>query len=133
MPIIPDHKLSLIATDTESEAAFICALLSSAGASLLIKRFGISTQISVSTIGRLHVPKFVPTNRDHDRLQRLARNCMHAAAHSNDGEIHKFQAEIDKAAAKLWGITDVELKAIQEALAEAKKPRRGKAKDEVEE
>ncbi len=47
--------------------------------------------------------------------------------------VSALEAEIDKAAAKLWEITDDELKAIQGALAAAKRPGRGKAKDEVEE
>jgi hypothetical protein len=35
-----------------------------------------------------------------------------------------LEAEVDKAAAKLWGITDAELKNIREAMAETRKSKR---------
>ncbi len=40
--------------------------------------------------------------------------------------------QVDKAAAKLWGITDGELKAIQEALAETGKSKRAAKEDDEE-
>jgi hypothetical protein len=48
-------------------------------------------------------------------------------------QIESLEAEIDKAAAKLWDITDNELKAIQEALAESGRGKRKAANDDDEE
>jgi hypothetical protein len=53
------------------------------------------------------------------------------AREGDQGELAAIGQRLDKAAAKLWGITDDELKAIQEALAETGKSRR-KAKEEDE-
>ena len=44
-----------------------------------------------------------------------------------------LKARINNAAVKLWGITDDELKAIQEALAESGKSRRATKEDDQDE
>ena len=129
--VIPDHKLSLIATDSDDEAHYLCALLNSAPAKLLILEFGISTQISVSTIGRIRVAKFDENNGKHCSLARLSKLCSAVVAKGEGHKLAHIEGQVDATAAKLWGITDDELKVIQEALAETGKSRR-KAKEEDE-
>jgi hypothetical protein len=46
--------------------------------------------------------------------------------------VSALETEVDKAAAKLWGITDHELKAIQLALGETGKTRHALGEDEKE-
>jgi hypothetical protein len=79
------------------------------------------------------IESFDPKNPTHRRLADLSKAC-HAATIKGDMEqIESLEAEIDKAAAKLWDITDNELKAIQEALAESGRGKRKAANDDDEE
>jgi hypothetical protein len=116
--VIPDHKLSLIATDSENEASYLCGLLNSSPARFLVRSFGISTQISVSTIRQLCIPKFNSNDRTHSEIQKLSASCRTAATGIDIDKLRKLERRLDQAAAMIWEITDSELEAIQRALAE---------------
>ena len=62
------------------------------------------------------VPRFRETDDIHMRMAELSRQCHDAA--SNGDQLGALEAEVDEAAAKMWGITNSELKGIQEALSE---------------
>jgi len=53
-----------------------------------------------------------------------------AAASGGMEQVSAREAEINKVAAKLWGITDDELKVIQEVLTETDKSKRAGKEDE---
>ncbi len=63
------------------------------------------------------------------RLADLSMEC-HSVSKDKEADVRPLEAEVDKAAAKLWGITDDELKGIQEALAETSKSKRAEQEDE---
>jgi hypothetical protein len=65
------------------------------------------------------IPKFSPNDRHHAQLAELAERCHAARAQDDAQAVSELQLQIDAVAAKLWSITDRELKAIQDALAEA--------------
>ena len=54
----------------------------------------------------------------HMHVCSLAEKCHKAATEEDSDTVAELEAEIDLAAAKVWGITDDELRAIQDALAE---------------
>jgi hypothetical protein len=64
------------------------------------------------------VPQFNRKHNEHSRLAQLSRQCHTAATQDNAKKVAELEAEIDRAAARLWGITDDELLAIQDALTE---------------
>jgi len=99
-----------------------------------ITRFIIKSYVSLHPsphiVDYLNVKKWDSDDKAAVVLSQLSKQC-HAAAADEDGKrIAALEAEIDKAAAKLWGITEDELKAIQEALAETGKSRGAKAERE---
>lgn len=62
------------------------------------------------------VPRFGKADDTHMRMSELSRQC-HVAANNGD-QLTALEAEVDEAAAEIWGITSAELKAVQEALSE---------------
>ena len=67
-------------------------------------------------LGTIRIPRFKKSDDTHMRLAELSRQCHDAA--SNGDQLGALEAEVDEAAAKIWGITNSELKGIQEALSE---------------
>jgi hypothetical protein len=73
-------------------------------------------------------PEFNPNNALHIHIANLSERCHDAAARGDEDTVVALESEIDKSAVQLWGITDDELKAIQDALMEMAKPKRGSSK-----
>jgi hypothetical protein len=117
-PIIPDHKLSLIATASEEEADYLTGVLNSTPARLLIREFGISTQISVSTIGYLRIPKFESLSALHRSIASCAKECRLAAGEANVLKTEKFEGELDHNVGSLWGLSASILARMDRALSE---------------
>lgn len=116
--VVPDHKLMLSPFEAEDEAHFVCACLNSSVAQFLVKTYAIETSISTHVFSYLSVPTFDPDQPLHRRLRELSLEA-HAAAAAGDGEgLAATEAEIDQLAAQLWGLTDKELRDIQDSLAD---------------
>ena len=94
--------------------------------------YAIETQFSTHILENVNIPKFDPENKLHLKLAELSEQCHIAARNENEEAISELEAEIDEAAAALWGITDTELKAIQNALKEMERPARRQREDNDE-
>jgi hypothetical protein len=116
-PVLPDHKLMSVPCNSQEEAHYLAALLGSAPSRLIVSSYVISTATSTHVLDHLAVPRFDQQNKLHLSLSGLSRACHLAVARDDVNELSKGTEEIDRVAAKLWGITDGELKAIQEASA----------------
>jgi hypothetical protein len=128
---IPDHKLVMVGFDSAEAAHFFCSFVNSSPIRILVRAYAVQTSISGHVCEYAKLPSYVPTNATHRTLVNLSKQCHAAAAKGDTKQVAALEAEIDKAAAKLWGITDDELKAIQEALAETGKSKRAvKEEDE---
>ena len=114
--ILPDHKLMMVHCNSQQEADFLLAMLNSSPSRLAIHSYVISTSTSTHILQNIAVPQFNKMDDTHKRLAELSRQC-HAAASKGD-QLGSLEAEVDEAAAKIWGITNSELKGIQEALSE---------------
>jgi hypothetical protein len=124
--ILPDVTMRLMPCDDENEARFVAALLNSHPVltTLHASSVGVQTQrYHPSDIQKIGIPKYVSTDSVHKTLADLSRRCHEAAAKGLTDTVTQLEAEIDRAAAQLWGITDKELKAIQEALREMERSR----------
>jgi hypothetical protein len=120
--VLPDHKLVVVPCETEAEAHFVCAMLNSSAAEFVAHTYIVGTQISTHVLEYIKVPAFNPESKNHARLADLSKRC-----HAADGDaeiIGTLEAQIDKAAAKIWGITDDELASIQRAMADSRRARR---------
>ncbi|HEY73827.1 MAG TPA: N-6 DNA methylase [Thermoflexia bacterium] len=120
--IIPDHKLMLVPFENEQEAHFICGMLASTIAQLIVKSYVVSVSTSTHVLEHIAVPQFDTNNPLHTRMAALSQQA-HALAKDPKGlqdpsGLLNIEAQVDEAAAELWGITDRELKEIRRSLAE---------------
>lgn len=116
LPVLPDHKLMMVACESLQEANYLTALLNSSPSRLLIQSYVISTSTSTHVLEHVAIPGFKPADKQHKHLAELSEQAHKAVAEGDKDKVVELEAEIDRAAAKLWGITDKELKAIQKAL-----------------
>ena len=114
--ILPDHKLMMVPCASRQEADFLLGMLNSRPSLLAISSYVIATSTSTHVLSNVAVPRFKKAASNHTLLAELSRQC-HVAA-NNEGQLAALEADIDEAAAKIWGITKTELKAIQKALSD---------------
>jgi hypothetical protein len=128
-PVLPDHKLMLVPLRNSREVHYLCAVLNSAPSLLAVVSYVVSVSTSTHVLENIGVPEYQPDESWHQRIADLSRRCHAAVAKGDADAVAALEAEIDRAAAQLWGITDDELRAIQDALAEMSP---GKAQAEPE-
>src|SRR5271157_676310 len=114
---IPDHTIIAVPCDSGDEAFFVSALLNSAPAQAAIIGY-VVLHPSPHILEHIAIPQFSAANASHARLAALAEHCHAEAAGPNTSKVSALERELDRAAAKFWGISNQQLKAIQNALAQ---------------
>ena len=133
-PALPDHTIVAVSCESGPEAHFICALLNSAPAQSAASGY-IVLHPSPHVLEHIAIPKFKPADPEHTHLADLSVQCHAAAALSDTAALADLQTQVDRAAAKLWDISGLELAAIQQALDDmkrTKKPGKEPDRDEAE-
>ena len=117
---IPDSKLVLVPCTSMSEAHYVCATLNSLPARLTVRSYTVGTQISTHVLEHVAIPRFNPAKSLHRSLSARSQRAHQLAALGKEAqaELARVEEEIDRLAAELWGITQVELEEIGRALAE---------------
>lgn len=116
-PVCPEHHVMAVSFSDPEAAHFLCAALNSSPAQALVAAYTTMVGMSTHVVANVRVPAFNSGNQLHRSLSDLSLKCHEAAAAQDDGAVAAYEAELDRLAAQLWGITDDELAAIQEALA----------------
>jgi methylase of polypeptide subunit release factors len=119
--VIPDHKLMFVSLDEKEEAHYVCAMLSSSIAVLVVKSYGVETQTSTHVLEYVRLPKFDVHDTRHRRLAELSAEAHQLAAEVTERpqeRLPKVEAEVDEQAAALWSIAPAELRDIQSSLAD---------------
>ena len=103
---IPLHTTSFFATDNESEAHYLCAIINSKPVREFIKSFssagrGFGTPSVMEYVG---IPKFDPQNPLHQKLAEISKKCHQLKAEGKEKEIEKLEKENDKLVKILFGI-----------------------------
>ena len=120
---LPDHKLMMVACSSQQEADFILAMLNSRPSLLAIHSYVISTSTSTHILENVAIPRLDQKSYYHAALAKFSRRCHEAAAKGDASAVAALEGEIDIIAAKIWGITIDELRAIQDALVEIRSNR----------
>lgn len=115
-PVVPDHKLMLVEVNSEDEAHYLCAALGSSPARFVVSSYAVSIQVSTHVLKHVAVPRFLPRDSLHKRLSQVSRNLHEAVGAEDASRRAELEAELDKLAASLFGISDDELAEIQQAL-----------------
>jgi len=108
---LPNDKLSFIATDDETEAYYLCGLLSSSPYKFVIEQQMVSTQISPSIINHLYLPRFDPDNNLH---QEIADICKQGHQIGKNKEIVQIQQNLDKKVAEFIGLSEIQVANLSE-------------------
>ena len=113
-PLIPDHRLMLVACADEAEAHYVCAALNSSITRCIVNAYTIGTQISTHVLRNVSLRKYDERDQHHTTLAALSRK-----AHEVDKGNNAFEAierQIDEISAEMWGLVQEELEAMQESL-----------------
>jgi len=119
--VVPQHIVTLVACETEDEAHYICALINSSSANFTARAY---SQEGGKSFGDPHIlehiliPRFDLKNPVHLRLAELSMQAHEAGRIGDEMRLREIEAEIDLLAAKLWNLSDDELREIQESLSE---------------
>jgi len=116
-PSLPDHTIIAVSCDSSDEACYIAGLLNSSPAQVAAAAY-VVLHPSPHIMENIGIPRYNNENAFHELVVQKSAACHTAAAKGDADAVAALEAEIDRAAAKLWGITDDELRAIQDALAE---------------
>jgi type I restriction-modification system DNA methylase subunit len=114
---VPDHTIILIPCREAPEAHFVCATLNSTPSRFLVQNY-IVLHPDPHILQRVRVPRFDAKNAVHAQLATLSQQAHAATAAGEADKVQQIEQEIDRQAARLWGLTDEELKEIQESLKE---------------
>jgi len=118
---MPEHNTFLVACDVLEEALYICALLNSSAGDFAIRSFfstgggGIGTPV---VLERIRIPRFESGNPVHGQLAELSKEAHAAVARGDAQGLRAIEAELDRVAAQVWGLSAEELRAVQESLSE---------------
>jgi hypothetical protein len=118
-PVIPDHKLMMVAVDSRTEAHYLCCALNSAPSCLAVAAYAIQIQMDMHILENVGVPQFSKSNKTHLRLAELSEGAHKAAAKGETAEVKKIEEEIDREAARLWRLSDEHLAEIKRSLEES--------------
>lgn len=117
--VLPDNVLSFIPTESEDEAHYICAILNSNVANLILQSIAGGTKSfgTPSFIEKyLNIAKYNPNNSTHRKLSELSKRAHELAAKANDKELAKVEQKVNEYAARLYGLTDKEYEEIKKSI-----------------
>ncbi|GBC82945.1 hypothetical protein HRbin10_02083 [bacterium HR10] len=117
-PVVPDHKLMLVDCQSEPEAHFVCACLNSAIGQFVAQSYAVEIQMDPHILEHIRIPRYDPSDPVHRRLAELSQAAHEATKAEDEARLCQIEAEIDREAAKLWGLTEEELREIQRSLQE---------------
>lgn len=116
-PSLPDHTIVAVPCESDQEAHFVAGALNSSPSYLAAASY-IVLHPSPHIMQNISVPRFSETDTNHVRLAELSHQCHAAKRENSQDEVTTLESEIDEVAARIWGINNAELTAMQRALAD---------------
>jgi len=118
-PVVPQETHTFVPISAQREAYYFSGALNSSPCDFLVRCYSTSKGFaSAHVLNVLRIPRFCRGDSLHEGLAAVSQD-VHVAAPRGDADtVAALEAEIDRAAARIWGITDDELRAIQDALAD---------------
>jgi hypothetical protein len=113
--LVGDQKVILVEFRDSREAHYFCACINSFPAFSVIKGY-IGLDASPHILDYVGIPAYRESDSVHKALTELSLACHQAASEGDEKKLSRLEAQVDKAAAKLWGITKDEMETMQKAL-----------------
>lgn len=106
--LISTHTTSLISTNDETEAHYLCAIINSTSVREFIKSFSSAGRGfgSPSVMQHVGIAKFDSQNELHQKLAQLSKTLHNLKANNKLDEITRLEKEVDDCVHKLFGIKD---------------------------
>jgi hypothetical protein len=121
-PVMTNQAMHpFVSLDKEDEAHYLCGCLNSSIVNLAVishTQLGGKSFAQSNILEHIRIPRFDRKNPVHLRLAELSKQAHEAAKVGDETRLREIEAEIDRWAAKLWNLTDDELRDIQQSLAE---------------
>jgi len=114
--IIPQETITIVALYKEQEAHYLCAMINSSifqFIAISYSQVGGKSMGSPHLLENIHIPKFDQQNKLHLQLAELSKRAHILAKTDETDELKEIEEEIDKISAKIWELTDEELKEIK--------------------
>jgi hypothetical protein len=107
--IIPTDTTSLIATDGEDEAHYLCAILNSASVREFIKSYSSAGRGfgAPSIMEHIGISRFDPKNPLHQNLSKLSQELHQLKAQGEDKKVSQLEKEVDLLVSNLFGSPDL--------------------------
>jgi SAM-dependent methyltransferase len=119
--VVPQHIVTLVGCETKQEAHYICSIINSNPANFAARTYSQEGGKSFGDphiLENIRIPRFDPQDPVHRRLAELSEQAHQAAEQGDEVTLRRIEAEIDRQAARLWGLTEDELREIQQSLRE---------------
>jgi len=115
------HKNTVISVSltNKNEAHYLCAVLNSAIVNFVAKSYSVKGGKSFGSTNLLDfiaIPRYDPSSALHMKLAELSQQAHAITAEGKD--VSTIDADVDRSASELWGISTKELEEIKKALEE---------------
>ena len=118
-PLMHKETVVYVPCESRQEAHYLCAVLNSTITNFTAKSYSVGKSFgSPHLLEQVNISRFDPGNPIHTRLAALSQQAHQLAAAGDEAGLAAVEAQVDEAAAELWGITDRELKEIWRSLEE---------------
>jgi hypothetical protein len=113
--VIPDHTLVSVATESSDEAHYLCGMLNTSLSNYIVTNY-VAGHPAPHILKYIRIERYRRDNPEHRQIVALSRECHRATAESEYEVVQDLEKQVDEVAAKIWKLTDSELRAIQESL-----------------
>ena len=118
-PIVPDHKLMMVAVESAEEAYYLAGMLGNVVSRYVVASYILSISTSTAILENLAIPQFDARNRQHQAIAACSRRLHEAAA--AEQSLDELERQLDGLAARLFGIAEHQLDEIRESYRELTK------------
>lgn len=115
--VIPDHTCVFIPFNTREEAYYVCAILNSTLARLIIRQY-IHLHPSPHVMDYVDIPKYDPNNKLHQKLVELSLKAHSLAREGKYNELKKVEEQIDIYVGKLYSFSENEIYELKNIFSE---------------
>lgn len=119
-PILTNQAMHpFIPLESSQEAHYICACMNNSIFGLAVvahTQEGGKSFAQSNILEHIRIPRYDPSNSVHRKLAKLSLAAHKAAKVGDEKHLKEIENEIDTLSAKLWGLTDDELREIQQSL-----------------
>ena len=116
------HGLMYIPFKDENEAHYVCAILNSSIARLVVMSYALEVHVTTDVVDYVHVPDYNKNNALHQKLASLSREAHHVAnstaavPHGLNEKLQLIEKEIDETVSDLYGLTEAENAEVIQSL-----------------